>query len=1239
MAIDLTQAPYFDDYDPTKNYTKIVGMPGRVSQVREFTQAQDIQEDYLQRLGNAVLKNGEILSGCVLAISDDNKNAMLSSGQIFLDGLVRNVSDQTVKIKGEGTESIGIVIEEELITETDDNSLYDNAEGYRNYGNSGAHRIKQEPVWKVDDPSAVSIYQLVDGQIVAAASDSSDDTMSQITEILARRTFDENGSYKVNGLKIIDRNTNDKENVYVTVQEGKAYIAGYEANKEASSRIAIKKATNVRTQYNETKKFTSDITYPLDNYPVNRIEDLNCMVKKSVQMTRGDISGGFDLIEEKRAGSITSIVKISAGDTTYEPITDYVFQEGGISWEPTGGKEPGTGTTYNVEYMFNQKMLPNEFKVSHNKIYHSPTTYTLTRGRENTDSLPIAAGIKIVNISKVYKASKTYANNTDWKLSGSPGSYAIDWTSASEKPEGEYKVDLVLLLTVVDNDRDYLEFTSPETPIVLDSQIVMDYTYYLARTDLIIMNPNTVCEVIEGQPDVLRRVFPPTNTNSRVLPLGTVLVYPNSTKIIVTNFNNYRLEQSQLYNMRQRVDNLEYNVALSDLDTEAMEGENATQLKGIFTDGFIGPTKADVSNDGFDCSFDFDYGFLMLPQNEGIVGMKPNSNGSASLLGGIASAPYTDVVMVEQLSATDEFLVNPYDVYSNLAIVEIDPYVDNWVDTERLTVDAGTTYDSRTEDVNGGTSYVNGGTTRRTVTRGGFFADYDEVSHSSTTDYRTSTSSRTEESFRTQSDIILDEAIEYMRPIEIIVHGSNFTLNTDDLTCYIDDTKVDLTPIGDTQPGSTEGTVKSNVEGKFNAKFTIPEGIPCGTVEVKVVNAYNEGGTRFSAQGRRQIIQDSVFRTVTTVTTRTTTAVVTQYTTITTIHDPLAQSFYVDKDYVLTKLGLFFSAKDNTKNIIIEIRELNNGYPSATILHQQVVDSNDITVDPEGQIETTINLSQPVYLEGNKSYCFVIVSDSPKYAMWTAKLGGVDEHSYDEAYQVVTQPYTEGVLFSSSNAQTWTAHQDQDLKFKLYRARFSDTGTVLYPDATTNDATALVLAAQTADYENQGVDWYYKEVTDTNDEHNAWMPIETFNYLELGRSLKKVALKCELHTKSDNISPFLNAESVNLVYYNNASTGAYVSRQVVMEQDFNTIQLSVEAYRPDKTDFKIYYTTADNDGGWQQLTDPQQVQVDQNFTRYTYTKSGLPVGTNKCRIKIELTSSDILSTPIIRRLMTIMKNV
>jgi hypothetical protein len=61
---------------------------------------------------------------------------------------------------------------------------------------------------------------------------------------------------------------------------------------------------------------------------------------------------------------------------------------------------------------------------------------------------------------------------------------------------------------------------------------------------------------------------------------------------------------------------------------------------------------------------------------------------------------------------------------------------------------------------------------------------------------------------------------------------------------------------------------------------------------------------------------------------------------------------------------------------------------------------------------------------------------------------------------VAAQPYTVGVLLSSSNASTWTAHQDRDLTFRLLEGVFTaGTIQIAMGSAEVDGATDLVVLA------------------------------------------------------------------------------------------------------------------------------------------------------------------------------------
>ncbi len=63
ITTNLNIAPYFDDYDESKGYYKILFKPGLAVQARELTQIQTLTQKQIERFGNHVFKNGSIVSG------------------------------------------------------------------------------------------------------------------------------------------------------------------------------------------------------------------------------------------------------------------------------------------------------------------------------------------------------------------------------------------------------------------------------------------------------------------------------------------------------------------------------------------------------------------------------------------------------------------------------------------------------------------------------------------------------------------------------------------------------------------------------------------------------------------------------------------------------------------------------------------------------------------------------------------------------------------------------------------------------------------------------------------------------------------------------------------------------------------------------------------------------------------------------------------------------------------------
>lgn len=160
--------------------------------------------------------------------------------------------------------------------------------------------------------------------------------------------------------------------------------------------------------------------------------------------------------------------------------------------------------------------------------------------------------------------------------------------------------------------------------------------------------------------------------------------------------------------------------------------------------------------------------------------------------------------------------------------------------------------------------------------------------------------------------------------------------------------------------------------------------------------------------------------------------------------DPIAQTFYVDNlpfGCFLTKLDLYFQSKGDVP-VTIQIREVVNGNPGTAVLpfSEVKLDPSAINVDASSAATATeITFPSPVYVQNETEYCIVVIpaGNDPNYNLWVSELG---ENQVGTTTRITEQGNV-GVLFTSANDRTWSAHQAEDLKFNLYRAEFDTSAT------------------------------------------------------------------------------------------------------------------------------------------------------------------------------------------------------
>ncbi len=76
---DLNVAPYYDDFDTTDNFHRVLFRPGFAVQARELTQLQSILQNQIERHGQHVFKDGTVIIPGQISVSDAYTSIQLAS--------------------------------------------------------------------------------------------------------------------------------------------------------------------------------------------------------------------------------------------------------------------------------------------------------------------------------------------------------------------------------------------------------------------------------------------------------------------------------------------------------------------------------------------------------------------------------------------------------------------------------------------------------------------------------------------------------------------------------------------------------------------------------------------------------------------------------------------------------------------------------------------------------------------------------------------------------------------------------------------------------------------------------------------------------------------------------------------------------------------------------------------------------------------------------------------------------
>jgi hypothetical protein len=361
------------------------------------------------------------------------------------------------------------------------------------------------------------------------------------------------------------------------------------------------------------------------------------------------------------------------------------------------------------------------------------------------------------------------------------------------------------------------------------------------------------------------------------------------------------------------------------------------------------------------------------------------------------------------------------------------------------------------------------------------------------------------------------ELIEFLRPIPV-----GFTLTgfgPGEALTHLSFDGVDVTP---------SGPLVGNSDGRITGTFNIPANVTAGQKSVVAVGASGASGSAsFVGQGK---IDVTVMQRIST-----TQFFNTQTQSPTSGVDPQAQTYTLDEGRQLASFDIKFCAiGDRSNDCILEVRTVENGWPTGDILAAVRIDMDAVVIGAW----TVVDFAVPLFQQAGTEFVFVVKTDDPAHAISAATISSYD--SVNNAW-VSAQPYTIGTRLSSSNANTWTAHQDSDLTFRANAAKFSPVAkTVNLGSYSLNNCSDLMVCGAVL-LPSAACSLYF-EVERVSGEIIKLLPDQVYEFTEYVTEV--VQLRAVLKG-AEKLSPVL-FPGVQLIAGSIRTSGTYISRSMIM---------------------------------------------------------------------------------------------
>lgn len=129
--------PFYDDFDETKNFHRILYRPGVALQARELTQAQTILQNQIERFGDNIFVQGTIIQGCNITTDDSYEYVKLPDLRVDGQHAIPSDYNGLRVVSATGSNLQAIVVNSENGLESQNPDLHTIYLKYLNSGSAG----------------------------------------------------------------------------------------------------------------------------------------------------------------------------------------------------------------------------------------------------------------------------------------------------------------------------------------------------------------------------------------------------------------------------------------------------------------------------------------------------------------------------------------------------------------------------------------------------------------------------------------------------------------------------------------------------------------------------------------------------------------------------------------------------------------------------------------------------------------------------------------------------------------------------------------------------------------------------------------------------------------------------------------------------------------------------------------------------------------------------------------------